>query len=178
MPVYFTFCPDFRRRFLSLLSYQFRSFHPSLALSILKNKSVKEEKKGKDDHQYTILDSILLPRQLKCGRDKEHSLLEVFQIFLRRLEKQLELNFSLRARSLWARDSTRIHLKESGNTLALWGLLGWGTAPWIQLKESGIPLALWGGGVGDSTRYSTKGIRNRASSPGCPGGGGQHPGFC
>ena len=33
-------------------------------------------------------------------------------------------------------------------------------------------------GVGDSTRYSTKGIRNRASSPGCPGGGGQHPGFC
>ncbi|CAH3162773.1 unnamed protein product, partial [Porites evermanni] len=37
---------DFRRRFLSLLSYQFRSFHPSLALSILKNKSVKEEKKG------------------------------------------------------------------------------------------------------------------------------------
>lgn len=146
MPVYFTFCPDFRRRFLSLLSYQFRSFHPSLALSILKNKSVKEEKKGKDDHQYTILDSILLPRQLKCGRDKEHSLLEVFQIFLRRLEKQLELNFSLRARSLWARDSTRIHLKESGNTLALWGLLGWGTAPWIQLKESGIPLALRGAG--------------------------------
>ena len=46
MSVYFTFCPDFRRRFLSLLSYQFRSFHPSPALNILKNKSVKKEKEG------------------------------------------------------------------------------------------------------------------------------------
>ena len=61
MRVYFTSCPDFRRRFLSLLSYQFRSFHPSLALSILKNKSVKEEKKGNDDHRYAALDSMLLP---------------------------------------------------------------------------------------------------------------------
>ncbi|MEQ2193272.1 hypothetical protein XENOCAPTIV_029967 [Xenoophorus captivus] len=33
----------FRRRFLSLLSYQFSSFHPSLALSILQNKKLKEE---------------------------------------------------------------------------------------------------------------------------------------
>lgn len=32
---------DFRRRFLSLLSYQFRNFQPSLALSILNNKSYK-----------------------------------------------------------------------------------------------------------------------------------------
>ncbi|XP_022780081.1 RNA cytidine acetyltransferase-like [Stylophora pistillata] len=32
---------DFRRRFLSLLSYQFRNFRPSLALSILNNKSFK-----------------------------------------------------------------------------------------------------------------------------------------
>ena len=155
MPVYFTFCPDFRRRFLSLLSYQFRSFHPSLALSILKNKSVKEEKKGQDDHQYTILDSMLLPHQLKNGRDKEHSLLQVFLIFLRRLEKQLGLNFSLRASSLWARDSTRIQLKESGITLALWGALG----------------------VGDSTRDSTIGIWNPSSSLRCSGGGRQHPGF-
>lgn len=36
---------DFRRRFLSLLSFQFHSFYPSLALSILKCKSVKKEKK-------------------------------------------------------------------------------------------------------------------------------------
>ncbi|MEQ2303504.1 N-acetyltransferase 10 [Ameca splendens] len=37
------FWKDFRRRFLSLLSYQFSSFHPSLALSILQNKKLKEE---------------------------------------------------------------------------------------------------------------------------------------
>ncbi|MBN3289345.1 NAT10 acetyltransferase, partial [Polypterus senegalus] len=32
---------DFRRRFLSLLSYQFSTFHPTLALNILQNKNVK-----------------------------------------------------------------------------------------------------------------------------------------
>ncbi|KAF3688680.1 RNA cytidine acetyltransferase [Channa argus] len=37
------FWKDFRRRFLSLLSYQFSSFTPSLALSILQNKKLKEE---------------------------------------------------------------------------------------------------------------------------------------
>uniref|UniRef100_A0A1A7XUM2 RNA cytidine acetyltransferase n=1 Tax=Iconisemion striatum TaxID=60296 RepID=A0A1A7XUM2_9TELE len=37
------FWKDFRRRFLSLLSYQFSSFSPSLALSILQNKKSKEE---------------------------------------------------------------------------------------------------------------------------------------
>ncbi|XP_022611942.1 RNA cytidine acetyltransferase [Seriola dumerili] len=37
------FWKDFRRRFLSLLSYQFSSFHPSMALSILQNKKSKEE---------------------------------------------------------------------------------------------------------------------------------------
>lgn len=37
------FWKDFRRRFLSLLSYQFSSFHPSLPLSILQNKKSKEE---------------------------------------------------------------------------------------------------------------------------------------
>jgi len=37
---------DFRRRFLALLSYQFRSYSPSLALSILKNKGAKEGEKG------------------------------------------------------------------------------------------------------------------------------------
>lgn len=36
------FPSDFRRRFLSLLSYQFSSFHPSLALTILQNKKAKE----------------------------------------------------------------------------------------------------------------------------------------
>ncbi|XP_017261286.1 RNA cytidine acetyltransferase [Kryptolebias marmoratus] len=37
------FWKDFRRRFLSLLSYQFSSFNPSLALSILQNKKSKKE---------------------------------------------------------------------------------------------------------------------------------------
>lgn len=36
------FWKDFRRRFLSLLSYQFSNFSPSLALSILQNKKTKE----------------------------------------------------------------------------------------------------------------------------------------
>ncbi|XP_076125510.1 RNA cytidine acetyltransferase [Alosa pseudoharengus] len=36
------FWKDFRRRFLSLLSYQFRNFSPSLALNILQNKNGKE----------------------------------------------------------------------------------------------------------------------------------------
>lgn len=43
----FLFSSDFRRRFLSLLSYQFGSFHPSLALSILQNKKSKEETSSK-----------------------------------------------------------------------------------------------------------------------------------
>ncbi|XP_029290383.1 RNA cytidine acetyltransferase [Cottoperca gobio] len=37
------FWKDFRRRFLSLLSYQFSRFHPSLSLSILQNKKSKQE---------------------------------------------------------------------------------------------------------------------------------------
>ncbi|XP_023932401.1 RNA cytidine acetyltransferase-like isoform X1 [Lingula anatina] len=37
------FWKDFRRRFLSLLSYQFRTFHPSLSLSILQQKQCKEK---------------------------------------------------------------------------------------------------------------------------------------
>lgn len=31
---------DFRRRFISLLSFQFKSFYPSLALSIISNKDI------------------------------------------------------------------------------------------------------------------------------------------
>lgn len=43
----FLFPPDFRRRFLSLLSYQFSSFHPSLALNILQSKKSKEDSTSK-----------------------------------------------------------------------------------------------------------------------------------
>uniref|UniRef100_A0A7N6AI95 RNA cytidine acetyltransferase n=1 Tax=Anabas testudineus TaxID=64144 RepID=A0A7N6AI95_ANATE len=48
------FWKDFRRRFLSLLSYQFSSFHPSLALSILQNKKSKEEMNGKTQLPYDL----------------------------------------------------------------------------------------------------------------------------
>ncbi|NWX58490.1 NAT10 acetyltransferase, partial [Promerops cafer] len=37
------FWKDFRRRFLSLLSYQFSTFSPSLALNILQNKNIKQQ---------------------------------------------------------------------------------------------------------------------------------------
>ncbi|KAM4618691.1 RNA cytidine acetyltransferase isoform 1-T2 [Polymixia lowei] len=37
------FWTDFRRRFISLLSYQFSSFKPSMALNILQNKNSKED---------------------------------------------------------------------------------------------------------------------------------------
>lgn len=40
--IYLSSPSDFRRRFLALLSYQFSSFHPSLALNILQNKTCKE----------------------------------------------------------------------------------------------------------------------------------------
>ncbi|XP_036390800.1 RNA cytidine acetyltransferase [Megalops cyprinoides] len=39
----FAFWKDFRRRFLSLLSYQFSRFPPSLALNILQNKNAKQD---------------------------------------------------------------------------------------------------------------------------------------
>nr|XP_057943861.1 RNA cytidine acetyltransferase isoform X2 [Doryrhamphus excisus] len=45
---------DFRRRFLSLLSYQFSSFHPSLALSILQNRNVKETASGASSSQLAV----------------------------------------------------------------------------------------------------------------------------
>ncbi|XP_057211674.1 RNA cytidine acetyltransferase-like [Triplophysa rosa] len=37
------FWKDFRRRFLSLLSFQFRKFSPTLALNILQNKNAKDD---------------------------------------------------------------------------------------------------------------------------------------
>ncbi|XP_007885821.1 RNA cytidine acetyltransferase [Callorhinchus milii] len=39
------FWKDFRKRFLSLLSYQFSSFPPALSLNILQNKNIKQEPK-------------------------------------------------------------------------------------------------------------------------------------
>jgi len=42
------FCKDFRRRFLSLLSYSFRTLPMSLALSILVDKAKKTRKSRKE----------------------------------------------------------------------------------------------------------------------------------
>lgn len=41
------FFVDFRRRFTNLLSYQFRTFAPALALGLLQNKAVKVPQKCK-----------------------------------------------------------------------------------------------------------------------------------
>lgn len=38
---------DFRRRFVSLLGFQFRKMSPALALAVLHNKAVKENHSGK-----------------------------------------------------------------------------------------------------------------------------------
>jgi tRNA(Met) C34 N-acetyltransferase TmcA len=43
------FFTDFRRRFVSLLSYQFKTFKPSMALSILQEKSLKSKEKSMYD---------------------------------------------------------------------------------------------------------------------------------
>ncbi|XP_053283475.1 RNA cytidine acetyltransferase [Pleuronectes platessa] len=56
------FWKDFRRRFVSLLSYQFSSFNPSLALSILQNKKAKEETSTLSRSE---LDSHFSPYDLK-----------------------------------------------------------------------------------------------------------------
>jgi N-acetyltransferase 10 len=40
------FWADFRRRFISLLGFQFRNFTPALALSVLQNKAWKQEPAG------------------------------------------------------------------------------------------------------------------------------------
>lgn len=45
---------DFRKRFINLLAYQFKTFHPSLALGLLTNKSVKFTRKGKKIIFYNI----------------------------------------------------------------------------------------------------------------------------
>uniref|UniRef100_A0A7M4EW16 RNA cytidine acetyltransferase n=1 Tax=Crocodylus porosus TaxID=8502 RepID=A0A7M4EW16_CROPO len=57
------FWKDFRRRFLSLLSYQFSTFSPSLALNILQNKNIKQPLQpliGRAE-----LDNIFIPYDLK-----------------------------------------------------------------------------------------------------------------
>uniref|UniRef100_A0A8C5AYJ3 RNA cytidine acetyltransferase n=1 Tax=Gadus morhua TaxID=8049 RepID=A0A8C5AYJ3_GADMO len=46
---------DFRRRFISLLSYQFSSFQPSMALNILQNRNSKETANSASRYQYLAI---------------------------------------------------------------------------------------------------------------------------
>ncbi|XP_067902529.1 RNA cytidine acetyltransferase [Heterodontus francisci] len=57
------FWTDFRRRFLSLLSYQFSSFPPSMALNIIQNKNVKQ--KSKPPLSRSELETKFTPYDLK-----------------------------------------------------------------------------------------------------------------
>uniref|UniRef100_A0A8C5TKV8 RNA cytidine acetyltransferase n=1 Tax=Malurus cyaneus samueli TaxID=2593467 RepID=A0A8C5TKV8_9PASS len=56
------FWKDFRRRFLSLLSYQFSTFSPSLALNIIQNKNIKQQPQARDRAE---LESVFIPYDLK-----------------------------------------------------------------------------------------------------------------
>ncbi|KAM9372994.1 RNA cytidine acetyltransferase [Phaethornis superciliosus] len=57
------FWKDFRRRFLSLLSYQFSTFSPSLALNILQNKNIKQPPQPPISR--AELESVFIPYDLK-----------------------------------------------------------------------------------------------------------------
>ncbi|KAH0620800.1 hypothetical protein JD844_021579 [Phrynosoma platyrhinos] len=57
------FWKDFRRRFLSLLSYQFSTFSPSLALNILQNRNVKHQ--SQPSISRNELEAVFTPYDLK-----------------------------------------------------------------------------------------------------------------
>ncbi|KAL7992270.1 hypothetical protein Chor_016526 [Crotalus horridus] len=57
------FWKDFRRRFLSLLSYQFSTFSPSLALNILQNRNVKQQIQSSLSRNE--LEAVFIPYDLK-----------------------------------------------------------------------------------------------------------------
>ncbi|XP_060130888.1 RNA cytidine acetyltransferase [Zootoca vivipara] len=57
------FWKDFRRRFLSLLSYQFSTFSPSLALNILQNRNIKQPPQPPISRNE--LEAVFIPYDLK-----------------------------------------------------------------------------------------------------------------
>ncbi|XP_062973484.1 RNA cytidine acetyltransferase [Elgaria multicarinata webbii] len=57
------FWKDFRRRFLSLLSYQFSTFSPSLALNILQNRNIKQQ--SQPPISRNELEAVFIPYDLK-----------------------------------------------------------------------------------------------------------------
>ncbi|XP_062513855.1 RNA cytidine acetyltransferase-like [Corticium candelabrum] len=70
------FCSDFRRRFVSLLSYQFRSLQSSLALSILQDRDKQEQQVlAADELQYWLTDYDLNRLELYSKNLVDHHLI-------------------------------------------------------------------------------------------------------
>ncbi|KAJ8895005.1 hypothetical protein PR048_000314 [Dryococelus australis] len=74
------FFADFRRRFLSLLGYQFRNFLPALALSVLQNKACKLPTRGLHP-AHSDMFCLLLPTALKRGSNFSSMLSQFHVIF-------------------------------------------------------------------------------------------------
>ncbi|XP_054246443.1 RNA cytidine acetyltransferase [Indicator indicator] len=68
------FWKDFRRRFLSLLSYQFSTFSPSLALNILQNKNTKQQPQPAISR--ADLESVFIPYDLKRLEMYSHNMVD------------------------------------------------------------------------------------------------------
>lgn len=68
------FWKDFRRRFLSLLSYQFSTFSPSLALNILQNKNIKQQPQACISR--AELESVFIPYDLKRLEMYSHNMVD------------------------------------------------------------------------------------------------------
>lgn len=93
------FWSDFRRRFVSLLGFQFRKMSPALALAVLHNKAVKET------HTGIYLNLIL--------NEKHELKLIFFEIIaaISRRELELQLNgYDLKRLEYYARNMADYHL--------------------------------------------------------------------
>jgi len=88
------FCKDFRRRFLSLLSYSFRTLPISLALSILVDKAKKQEnlESTSETLRKSDLDALFTPYDLKRLESYAHNLLD-FHVILDMLPTLSRLYF-------------------------------------------------------------------------------------
>lgn len=92
------FWADFRRRFVSLLGYQFRKMSPALALAVLHNKSVKETPTSKD----SLIRCPYGHRSFKFCTD---------WLAITRRELELQLNgYDLKRLEYYARNMADYHL--------------------------------------------------------------------
>ncbi|KXJ05728.1 N-acetyltransferase 10 [Exaiptasia diaphana] len=90
---------DFRRRFLYLLSYQFSSFHPTLSLSILQQKSMKLKKEAitKSELEYSVTKYDIKRLDLYSRNMVDHHLITDLLPEVARLFFMDKLDFSLSA---------------------------------------------------------------------------------